>query len=158
MQNQLLIRRAVRTDVPLIVAMLADDFLGARREAYADPLPEFYYRAFEAIESDPATELVVAELEGQVVGTLQLFFLPSLSFQGGTRAQVESVRVAAGRRGQGIGSQMMHWAIQRARSRGCRMLQLTTHGERKDAHRFYEKLGFTANYVGMKFMIESRES
>jgi GNAT superfamily N-acetyltransferase len=153
MQSSLLIRRATRADVPLIVAMLADDFLGARREACVDPLPEFYYQAFAAIQADPATELVVAELEGQVVGTLQLFFLPSLSFQGGTRAQVESVRVAAARRGQGIGREMMLWAIQRARARGCRMLQLTTHGERLDAHRFYERLGFTANYIGMKLML-----
>ncbi len=157
MPPTLTIRRATRADVPLIVAMLADDFLGARREAYADPLPTLYYKAFEAIQASPCTELVVAELEGQVVGTLQMFFLPSLSFQGGTRAQVESVRVAADRRGQGIGSAMMQWAIQRARSQGCRMLQLTTHGERKDAHRFYERLGFTANYVGMKYMIENRD-
>jgi GNAT superfamily N-acetyltransferase len=143
-------RLATRTDVPAIVRMLADDELGAQREQLETPLPQSYYTAFEAIESDPNQELIVAELDGEVIGTLQLMFLPSLSYQGGIRAQVESVRIVQQLRRQRIGADMMKWAIERARQRGCHMMQLTSHKSREDAHRFYEKLGFTQSHVGMK--------
>jgi GNAT superfamily N-acetyltransferase len=143
-------RLARRRDVPAIVRMLAEDELGAQRERFETPLPQAYYSAFEAIQADPNQELIVAELDGEVIGTLQLMYLPSLSYQGGTRAQVESVRVAQGLRGKGIGAEMMKWAIERARQRGCHLMQLTSHKSRTDAHRFYEKLGFTKSHIGMK--------
>lgn len=143
-------RLATRTDLPAIVRMLAEDELGAQRERFEMPLPQAYYAAFETIDGDPNQELVVAEVDGEVVGTLQLMFLPSLSYQGGTRAQVESVRVARRMRAQGIGAEMMKWTIERARQRGCRLMQLTSHKSRTDAHRFYEKLGFTKSHIGMK--------
>jgi len=144
------VRQATREDLPAIVQMLAEDELGTRRERFEVPLPQSYYEAFDAIESDPNQEIVVAELDGEVIGTLQLMFLPSLSYQGGTRAQVESVRVIQRLRGQGIGADMMCWAIERARQRGCHLMQLTSHRSRADAHRFYEKLGFVKSHVGMK--------
>jgi GNAT superfamily N-acetyltransferase len=143
-------RLARRTDVSAIVRMLAEDELGSQRERFETPLPQAYYSAFEAIQADPNQELIVAELDGEVIGTLQLMYLPSLSYQGGTRAQVESVRVAQGLRGKGIGAEMMKWAIERARQRGCHLMQLTSHKSRTDAHRFYEKLGFTKSHIGMK--------
>jgi GNAT superfamily N-acetyltransferase len=143
-------RPARQADVPVIVQMLVEDELGAQRERFETPLPQAYYSAFEAIQADPNQELIVAELEGEVIGTLQLMYLPSLSYQGGTRAQVESVRVAQGLRGKGIGAEMMKWAIERARQHGCHMMQLTSHKSRTDAHRFYEKLGFTKSHIGMK--------
>ena len=143
-------RLATREDIPAIVQMLAEDELGAQRERFETPLPQAYYEAFDTIDRDPNQELVVAELDGEVIGTLQLMFLPSLSYQGGTRAQVESVRVVQRLRGQGIGAGMMQWAIERARQRGCHLMQLTSHKSRKDAHRFYERLGFSLSHVGMK--------
>jgi GNAT superfamily N-acetyltransferase len=130
--------------------MLADDDLGSQRERYEDPLPEAYYAAFEQIEQDPNHELIVAERDGQVIGTLHLMFLPSVSFQGKSRAQIESVRVDKKFQGQGIGSSMMQWSMQRARERGAHLVQLTTHKSRVDAHRFYERLGFKGTHVGMK--------
>jgi GNAT superfamily N-acetyltransferase len=130
--------------------MMAEDELGAQRERSETPLPQAYYDAFEAIDPDPNNELIVAEADGEVIGTLQLMFLPSISYQGGTRAQVESVRVAQHLRGQGIGAEMMTWTIERARQRGCHMVQLTSHKSRVDAHRFYERLGFTKSHIGMK--------
>jgi GNAT superfamily N-acetyltransferase len=147
-------RPATRGDIPAIVYMLAEDELGAQRERFETPLPQAYYTAFEAIEADPNQELIVAELNGEVIGTLQLMYLPSLSYQGRTRAQVESVRVVERLRGQGIGAEMMKWAIGRARQRGCHLMQLTSHKSRADAHRFYEKLGFTASHLGMKIDLE----
>lgn len=143
-------RLAIETDVPAIVRMLADDEISAQRERFETPLPQAYYDAFEAIDRDPNNELIVAEVDGEVIGTLQLMFLPSISYQGRTRAQVESVRVAEHLRGQGIGAEMMKWALARARQRGCHMMQLTSHASRADAHRFYEKLGFTKSHIGMK--------
>lgn len=145
-----LYRSATRTDVPDIVRLLAEDNLGSQREQFTSPLPRAYYAAFDVIDADPNNELIVAELDGEIIGTLQLMFLPSLSYQGGTRAQVESVRVAEKYRGQGIGAEMMEWVIKRARKRGCHIMQLTSHKSRMDAHHFYEKLGFKKSHIGMK--------
>ncbi len=146
-------RQATREDLPEIVRMLADDFLGATRERYENPLPESYVKAFEEIAADKNNELIVAEADGEIVGTLQITFTPSISFQGGKRATVESVRVDAKRRGQGIGKELMRWAIERARAENCFVIQLTTNAERADAHRFYENLGFTGLHLGMKLSL-----
>ena len=147
-------RSAKRSDLPFIVRMLADDDLGSRRERYEDPLPEAYYAAFEQIEHDPNHELIVAERNGEVIGTLQLMFLPSISYQGGLRAQIESVRVDRQFQSQGIGSAMMQWSIQRAKQRGAHLVQLTTHKTREEAHRFYERLGFQGTHLGMKLSLK----
>lgn len=144
------IRRATLDDLPAIVRLMADDDLGSQRERYAEPLPPAYARAFAAIEADPSQELVVATLEGQVVGTLQLTSIPYLAYQGGLRALVEAVRIDSQLRGQGLGGAMMGWVIARARAKGCHTLQLTSNKARTDAHRFYERLGFKASHVGMK--------
>jgi len=146
-------RLATREDLPAIVQMLAEDDLGAQRERFETPLPQSYYDAFEAIDADPNHELVVSEIDGEVIGTLHLMYLPSISYQGGMRAQVESVRVTNRLRGQGIGAEMMEWSLERARKRGCHLMQLTSHKSREDAHRFYERLGFTKSHVGMKITL-----
>jgi len=147
-------RLARRSDLPSIVRMLADDELGSQRERYEDPLPQVYYAAFEQIEVDPNHELVVAELNGEVIGTLHLMFLSSVSFQGGLRAQIESVRVDKNYQNRGIGSEMMNWIINRAGERGAYMVQLTSHHSRADAHRFYERLGFKSSHLGMKLSLK----
>ena len=147
-------RLAQRADLPSIVRMLADDDLGRQRERYEDPLPEAYYSAFEQIENDPNHELIVAERNGEVIGTLHLMFLPSISFQGSLRAQVESVRVDKQFQSQGIGGAMMQWSMQRAKQRGAHVVQLTTHKTRLDAHRFYERLGFKGTHLGMKLSLK----
>lgn len=154
MSDDIVFRIARREDVAAIVRMLADDELGSRRERYEEPLPEAYYIAFEQLAQDPNHELIVAELNGEVVGTLHLMFLPSLSYQGSLRAQVESVRVDTKCQNQGIGSNMMNWAIERARDRGAHIVQLTTHKSRTDAHRFYERLGFAGSHLGMKLSLK----
>lgn len=147
-------RQATREDLPVIVRMLADDFLGATRERYETPLPESYLKAFEEIEADRNNKLIVAEINDEVAGTLQITFTPSISFQGGKRATVESVRVDEPFHGQGIGKKLMLWAIERARKEDCVAVQLTTNSERKDAHRFYENFGFKCSHLGMKLSLE----
>lgn len=131
--------------------MLADDELGKARENFHDPLPDLYLRAFEQIDQDLNQELIVAEEEeGMIIGTLQLSFIPYLTYQGGVRAQIEAVRIHKDRRATGLGEQLFRWAIERAEERGAHLLQLTTDKKRSDALRFYEKLGFSASHEGMK--------
>lgn len=153
MEN-VLFRIADLNDLPDIVRMLADDFLGLQREEYVDPLPESYVRAFKEIDADENNHLVVAEVDGEVVGALQLTFTPSISFRGGKRATVESVRVDTKLRGSGIGHKIMLWAIELAKNNGCVSMQLTTNAERDDAQRFYRRLGFKPSHVGMKLPLK----
>ncbi len=150
MEARVEFRKAQKDDVGVIVEMLADDPLGAKRERFESPLPQSYYDAFESIDSDPNNELVLATVDSQIVGVLQLTFIPYLTYQGGWRALIEGVRVASEFRSKGIGREMLQWAISRVRKRGCHVLQLTTDKARPEAIRFYESLGFTASHEGMK--------
>jgi len=147
---ELRVRRATRADVADIVRLLADDPLGAKREHSASPLPDSYYTAFDAIDRDPNNELVVAEVAGKVVGVLQVTSIPYLTYRGSWRAQIEGVRVEASMRSAGIGRRLFEWAIERARDRGVRLVQLTSDKARPDAIRFYESLGFKASHEGLK--------
>lgn len=141
------LRRAVADDLPTLVALLADDDLGAGREG-EDLSP--YGTAFAAIDADPAQLLVVAESDGTVVGMLQLSVIPGLGRRGALRGQIEAVRVARDHRGGGLGAAMLRWTIEEARRRGCTLVQLTTDKRRTAAHWFYERLGFVATHEGMK--------
>ncbi|MFE5140819.1 GNAT family N-acetyltransferase [Streptomyces fagopyri] len=145
------IRPAAADDVPAIVAMLADDALGAQRESPDDLAP--YLAALERLSEDPNQHLVVAVRAGQVVGTLQLTIIPGLSRRGSTRALIEGVRVRADERGSGLGSRIIEWAVDESRREECRLVELTSDASRTDAHRFYERLGFTASHVGFKLAL-----
>jgi GNAT superfamily N-acetyltransferase len=148
------LRRAEAGDIPAIVALLAADQLGATRDGVntAQDLAA-YQAAFRAIDADPAHVLVVAQAGQQLVGTLQLSFIPGLARRGALRAQIEAVRVHQSYRGRGLGAAMMGWAIEEARRRSCGLVQLTTDKARPDAHRFYERLGFVASHQGMKLRL-----
>lgn len=144
-------RKATKEDVFFIVQMLVDDDLGKLRENFQDPLPDVYYQAFAKIDQDSNQELIVVENERhEIMGTLQLTFIPYLTYQGGIRAQIEAVRIRKDYRGQGIGRLFFEWAIERSKERGAHLLQLTTDKKRPDAIRFYENLGFRASHEGMK--------
>ncbi|MET9957964.1 GNAT family N-acetyltransferase [Streptomyces sp. NPDC006326] len=142
------IRPATEEDLPAIVAMLADDPLGATRESPGDLTP--YLTALKRLADDPHQHLVVAVRAGRVVGTLQLTVIPGLSRRGATRSLVEGVRVHADERGGGLGTRLIQWAIDQSRRENCQLVQLTSDATRTDAHRFYERLGFTASHVGFK--------
>ncbi|CDX42616.1 Transcriptional regulator [Mesorhizobium sp. ORS 3359] len=148
--NAISIRRAREADVAVIVAMLADDALGRAREDASLPLAQPYLDAFAAIEGDPNQLLAVMTDGDDVVGTLQITFLAGLSQRGAWRGQIEAVRLASSRRGEGLGQRLLEWAIDKCRERGCRVVQLTTNKSRTDAHRFYERLGFKASHIGYK--------
>lgn len=150
-------RQATTHDLPAIVRMLADDLLGATREEATEPLNEKYVTAFSEIAASDTNELIVSELDGQVVGTMQLTFIPGISHMGAKRLLIEAVRTHSQHRGQGMGRKMMEYAIERAKEKGCAAVQLTTDNARIDAHRFYESLGFVGSHLGMKLKIERSE-
>jgi ribosomal protein S18 acetylase RimI-like enzyme len=145
------IRRATRDDLPAILGMLFDDQIGATRETPDDLTP--YQEAFDEIDADPSEELIVAERNGSVVGTLQLSIIPGLSRAGSKRGMVEAVRVHKSARGSGLGTTLMEWAIEESRARGCALVQLTSDKSRAGAHRFYERLGFSATHEGFKLKL-----
>jgi ribosomal protein S18 acetylase RimI-like enzyme len=146
-------RRAQASDLPAIIALLADDVLGKQREDASSPPNRKYVEAFQAIDTDPNQLQVVATHGDKVIGILQLSFIPGLARQGAWRGQIEGVRIAAAHRGSGLGQQMFEWAIAQCRARGCNLVQLTTDKERPDAHRFYEKLGFVGSHTGYKLAL-----
>ncbi|MFE9310279.1 GNAT family N-acetyltransferase [Streptomyces sp. NPDC006706] len=149
--EDLAIRAAVAADVPAIVAMLADDPLGAQRESPDDLAP--YLTALERLSTDPHQHLVVAVREDRVVGTLQLTIIPGLSRRGSTRSIIEGVRIHADERGSGLGTRLIEWAVDTSRREGCQLVQLTSDRTRTDAHRFYERLGFEASHLGFKLQL-----
>ncbi|MGW6570663.1 N-acetyltransferase family protein [Streptomyces sp. NPDC054945] len=148
---ELTIRPATEADVPAIVAMLADDPLGATRESPDDLTP--YFAALKRLTDDPNQHLVVAVRADRVVGTLQLTIVPGLSRKGATRSIIEGVRVHADERGGGLGTRFVEWAVEKSRAENCALVQLTSDVTRTDAHRFYERLGFTASHVGFKLQL-----
>ena len=147
-------RQARESDLPAIIAMLADDVLGRNREVVSDPVDERYRAAFAAIVADENQLLAVAvNADDQPVGCLQLTFIPGLSRSGMWRGQIESVRVTETERGTGLGTRFIEWAIGVCRDRGCKLVQLTSDKSRADSIRFYEKLGFQASHEGMKLTL-----
>jgi len=148
----MILRKATRDEVPAIVRMLADDELGREREQAEDLQP--YYAAYDAMANDPNNFILVAESRGEIVGTLQLTFIPGLARKAAKRAQIEAVRVSSRHRSEGLGQQMFEAAIDLARKEGCSLVQLTTDKKRPDAHRFYERLGFVATHEGMKLQLD----
>ncbi len=148
-----IIREAQKSDLLAIVKLLSEDVFGSQREKYESPLPETYEEAFRYIEQDPCHEIYVMEQKGRIIGTLQLSLIPHLSHQGAWRAQIESVTIHSSLRRQGLGSQLVQWAIERSREKGAKIIQLTSNKARTRAVRFYEKLGFTCSHEGLKMTL-----
>lgn len=147
-------RTATRADLPDIVRLLADDHLGGSRERYSDPLPGEYGIAFDGLQRISAEVILAMDEDGRVIGCLQLLILPGLGSLGKQRAQIEAVRIESTLRGRGLGSQLIGYAIDRAKQRGCKLVQLTSDNSRQGAHRLYERLGFKASHVGMKLALD----
>jgi GNAT superfamily N-acetyltransferase len=146
-------RDATLADLPAIVSLLAEDTLGEKREDPSLPLDPRYIAAFEIIAANPDQRQIVAELDGAVVGTMQLTFIPGIAFKGAWRGQIEAVRVAGRLRGGGIGAAMIGHAVELCRARGCTMIQLTSHKSRVRAHAFYERLGWNRSHEGFKLSL-----
>ena len=155
--NDIQFCEAQKGDLKYIVQMLADDPLGIKRERFESPLPSSYSNAFDSIDKDSNNALILAILKDEIIGVLQLTFIPNLTYQGSWRAMIEGVRVSSKFRSKGIGQSLIKEAIGRANIKGCRLVQLTTDKQRPDAIKFYEKLGFTSSHEGMKLHLNSSE-
>ncbi|WP_323007452.1 GNAT family N-acetyltransferase [Pseudorhodobacter sp.] len=140
-------REALRADVPAIVALLREDALGQSRETAE---MEDYFAAFDAMSYEYGNSLIVGETDGRVMATYQLTFITGLSLRASRRAQVESVRVSARLRSEGVGAALMRDAEMRATHAGCTLMQLTSDKTRDEAQRFYERAGYTASHIGYK--------
>ncbi|MFJ5530374.1 GNAT family N-acetyltransferase [Streptomyces sp. NPDC093261] len=145
------IRRALTDDVPAIVALLADDPLGAQRESPDDLTP--YLAALDRVNRDPNQHLMVAVRDARIIGTLQLTIIPGLSRKGANRSLIEAVRIDVDERGNGLGARLIEWAIDESRRLNCQLVQLTSDTSRTDAHRFYQRLGFEPSHVGFKLRL-----
>jgi len=154
--TDLIFRRATRADLEAIVDMLVDDYIGAKREDGSRPLNAKYLAAFEAIEADANQFLLVVEEAGEIVGSLQLSFIPGIARLGMWRGQIEGVRVKTSRRGSGLGHRMFDWAIAECRKKGCELVQLAMDKSRTDTLRFYESLGFKASHDGLKLDLTAK--
>ena len=144
-------RKAVETDLPFIVRLLTEDAVRLTEDRPDEPFHPRYVNALREIDADANQSMIVAVLDGETVGTLQLTFIPGISGLGTKRCLVEAVHIAPAHRSKGLGTQMIQWAIAQARERGCGMVQLTSNKKRLDAHRFYERLGFLKSHEGFKY-------
>ncbi|QIQ85643.1 GNAT family N-acetyltransferase [Erythrobacter sp.] len=149
----LTIRDARADDLPFVTGLIADDAVAATRDRPTGNEAAYQREAFEAIAADPNHRLLVAELDGERVGSFQLSFIPGVAVGGAWRGQIEFVRVTSAMRGRGIGEAMMRWALEECRARGCYLVQLTSDHQRPAAHRFYERLGFVASHAGFKLRL-----
>jgi len=146
-------REAMESDITALVVLLADDELGANREDLSVPSNHRYMDAFQSIDRDSNNELTVVESDGELVGMLQLTFIPYLTHTGSWRCLIEGVRIAKTHRGKGLGAKFVNWAINRSRGKNYSIVQLTSDKQRPDALRFYESLGFEATHEGFKLKI-----
>ena len=146
-------RKAVAADLPFIVKLLTEDAVRVTDDRPDEPFHPRYVTALRELEADPNQMMMVAMLDGETVGTVQLTFIPGIAGLGTKRCLVEAVHIAPVHRSKGLGSEMIQWAIAQARKRGCGMVQLTSNKKRLDAHRFYERLGFTKSHEGFKYYL-----
>ena len=146
-------RPATAADLPFIIGMVVDDSVIDSGDDATDTAHPDYRDALAAIDADPNHEMIVVEAAGEPIGCFQLSYIPGLMRRGGWRGQIELVHVVAHRRNDGIGSDMMRWAIERCRERGCGLVQLTSNKHRLAAHRFYTRLGFHQSHEGFKLYL-----
>jgi len=154
MLDDLTLRPATVHDLPVIIGLLCEDDLGAIRESLTDPLLSSYHEAFQEITEDKNQMLLVVEDQNKIIGTCHLTFMPSLSFRGSKRLNIENIHIKKSFQGKGIGTWLIQKAIALGQERGCKIIQLTTNKKRVRAKAFYEKLGFTASHEGMKLYLD----
>jgi GNAT superfamily N-acetyltransferase len=150
----LTIREARETDLPALIALFAADPLGGHGDTLDPAAFSDYLAAFNTIAASPDQSLFVAELDGVVVGTFQTMITTSLTGRGASAMIIEAVQTRDDVRGQGIGARMIEYCITDARARDVRLVQLTSNATRKDAHRFYERLGFKPSHLGFKMRLK----
>jgi len=144
------IRPIVLDDVPAAVEVLLGGSLAPESED--QDRPEAYWAA--VVETrERRGDVLVADLDGEVVGVCQVMVFPHFQHAGGWCCELESVHVRADQRSRGVGAQLLRAAEEVAKMRGCYRVQLTSRLVRTDAHRFYERNGYEATSVGFKKLL-----
>ncbi|MEO5807500.1 GNAT family N-acetyltransferase [Devosia sp.] len=154
--SDLIFRDAIPADIPIMLILSHAGDARGKETPPLDPasLTDPRYRAaFDEITADSNHRLIIAEKDGEVIGTLQISIVPGLPRFGMKRAILENVHIRADQRGTGHGSIMVRWAIEQCRAAGCGMVQLTSNKLRTDAHRFYRTLGFEQTHEGFKLFL-----
>ena len=146
------VRKMLKSDLETVIMLLADDKLGKFREKNTPLIHEDYICAFEQLDRDTNHFVGIFEINGEIIGCLQISYIPGLTRGGSLRGQIEGVRVASAFRGKGYGAKMINWAIAECRRRGCKLVQLTSDKKRPDAIQFYEKIGFVKSHEGLKLI------
>jgi GNAT superfamily N-acetyltransferase len=144
------IRPAVRNDVPRIIELLR---LGSTNPGKEDPAN---YQAYETALDEINTghgALLVAELDNDVVGFIQVIVFRHFQAQGRNCAEFESFHVHPDYRSHGIGTVLLNEAEQLATAADCHRVQLTSNNSRSDAHRFYLQHGYEATHTGFKKLL-----
>ncbi|WP_117193912.1 GNAT family N-acetyltransferase [Rhizobium terrae] len=154
MTDNPLIRRARDTDLPALIALFAADDAGGHGDTTDEAAYEDYLRAFNVIEASQNEQLFVAEVEGEVVGTFEIVFTRALTGRGALSMIIEAVQTRSDMRSKGIGAKMIAYAVEEAKRRDCRLIQLMSNAVRTDAHRFYERLGFAKSHFGFKMKLK----
>lgn len=149
----MIFRPATLNDLNFIISLLQNDSLGSVRECSKKNIFNQYLNAFNEINNDTNHLLLVVEMDKKIIGTMQMSLIPNLTFQGSKRCLIEGVRVAKTHQGQGVGKKMFEWAMDWARQNNCKIIQLTTNKERRDALVFYEKIGFENTHHGLKMYL-----
>lgn len=149
--SRLVFRDATPADLPFIVGLYVEDSVVPTDDDPARAGEAPYLDALAAIDADANQKLMVAELDGEAVGTIQLTFVPGIGRRGMWRGLIEGVHVSAAHRNKGLGGEMIAWALDQCRAHGCGMAQLTSNKKRLDAHRFYERLGWKKSHEGFKY-------
>lgn len=150
--SRLTMRDATVADLPFIIALGVEDSVVKTSDDPSGTDPA-YAVALAAINADPNQEMLVAELAGDAVGTVQLSYIPGLMRRGMWRGLIEQVHISPDHRNRGLGGEMIRWAVERCRERGCGVVQLTSNKKRLDAHRFYQRLGFEQSHEGFKLYL-----
>jgi ribosomal protein S18 acetylase RimI-like enzyme len=151
-----LVREATSDDLDALIE-LYQQLTGPLDEPVPEPLPN-PREAIEQIIADPARSLLVAQLDGEVVGTVDLLIAPNLTHYAQPWALVENVVVAESARRCGAGRALMLRAIELSGEAGCYKVNLISGNERNGAHDFYRSLGFAATGQGFKTYLFERDA
>ena len=146
-----IVRAATEEDIPRILELYRELVITtSEAEKGQSPSQDDYQRVFDEISASPGYELLVAEEQGEVAGSVVLLIVPNLSHEALPWAVVENLVVDQRYQGKGFGRLLMEYAIARAKEAGCYKIGLSSDKRRREAHRFYSSLGFKASAHGFR--------
>ena len=142
------VRTATEADIPRILELYKQLAMDPAERETVRAEPEFSRKAFQEMAALEGYYLLVAEVDGKVVGTTVLIILPGLAHGISRWGVVEFMVVDEAHRSRGIGRALMDHAAGIAQATGCYKIMLGSNKKRTDAHRFYHRAGYEATHEG----------